>query len=239
MSLGEWSATQNLDHSMSHTPMTRNYHCKMISYKLTSYQSCKAIIHVAIEWCEPEMFNSFFRNLWGAAGAMRSKTCKQVRKHSLRLKRWRKEFPWFVSTPHGLQCKVCCDAGVQSVWGKGESYSAAVGSSLIKDRALFMSFHHLHFWGCRGTTYVFASHLRQHAQSRTHRLAAPCLQSQFHWCSMAPPAPCNSVQVQFQVLKLKGANDEEMSLLDLFYLNQGLRCVYCNTLNTTLMCDCI
>ena len=41
--------------------------------------------------------------------------------------------------------------------------------------ALFAHHHQILSWGGRGSSWVFRSHVKQHAASRTHRLAVACL----------------------------------------------------------------
>ena len=114
--------------------------------------------------------------------AMQSKTTSQLHATSLveKIKKWRGQHPWVRVGPHGMVCDICRDAGVKSKWGTGHSVL------LLK----FIQFHsvcwhhlrrkmiwefqrqsYLAFWGCRGRGTVTRTHLDQHAESRTHRLA--------------------------------------------------------------------
>ena len=133
---------------------------------------------------------------------MRSKTVKQVRKQGLRLKRWRDQFPWFLTGPHGFQGRVCRDAQVESVWARGESNLSKIRVIHSNVKSIDWLICWLVDWptpnpitkqGCRGVKYIFASHLRQHAECETHRIAVPCLHSSaFHTAAGCQYLQCNS-----------------------------------------------
>ena len=66
-------------------------------------------------------------------GAMRCKTVKLLAKIAWKRARWRKVCPWLLFGPHGMQCCICRDAGIDSIWARGESTLALTSSfHLIK-----------------------------------------------------------------------------------------------------------
>ncbi|CAL1127434.1 unnamed protein product [Cladocopium goreaui] len=90
---------------------------------------------------------------------MASKTTCQLKHMASRASFWKQEFPGVKVGPHGILCKICQKANVNSLWASGK--------------------------GGRGRGKVWLSHIKQHTETRAHRLAA---------------GTCNSAQVKGHAL---------------------------------------
>ena len=70
---------------------------------------------------EPSQYRS--PTIWFSSlpfNLMRAKTIARIKALKARAKRWRRSFPWLVLGLHGLGCKTCKAAGINSVWANGE-----------------------------------------------------------------------------------------------------------------------
>ena len=170
---------------------------------------------------------------------MRSKTVKQVRKQGLRLKRWRDQFPWFLTGPHGFQCRVCRDAQVESVWARGES-------NLFKIRVVTQTVNQLIDWfvdwltdrlqipsQSKAAGVLSISLLPIYGNMLNVRLIALLCPACIHQHSTRQQdvSTCNATvnfTVDLQVLKLSGQADCDSRALEV-ELSQDPGCLFCQS----------
>lgn len=68
-----------------------------------------------------------------------SRTLRQLHKAASRWGTWRLEFPWLRKGPHGLLCRICKQAGVDNIFGRGHGALDPIISKLSRAESASMS----------------------------------------------------------------------------------------------------
>ena len=110
-----------------------------------------------------------------------SKTVEQLQELARKMEAWRPNHPWVSMGAHGIICDVCKRAGIKSKWATGRGVLERFYITYITHFTCELVSYGFIVYCCtkggRGRAPVFSHHLKQHAQSRVHRLAATWLNS--------------------------------------------------------------